>query len=333
MIPETFRALIVDSTSEAHFERRIAVKSIRDLPAGDVLIQVMFSSLNYKDALSATGNRGVTRTYPHTPGIDAAGFVAESSHPACRPGDPVLVTGYDLGMNTSGGFGQYIRVPADWVVKLPENLSLKESMIYGTAGFTASLSVLKLVEHGLTPDSGAILVTGATGGVGSLAVSILSKIGYSVTAATGKTDQNDFLRNLGAKAVISRADITDDSERPLLKARWAGVVDTVGGNILASALKSTIQRAAVTCCGNVASPAFAGTVYPFILRGITLYGIDSASTPMPLRQKIWQKIAGEWKIGELDLLHTEIPMEGLEQAIELMLSGGQRGRVVVSLGD
>jgi acrylyl-CoA reductase (NADPH) len=333
MIPETFRALIVDSTSEAHSERRIAVKSIRELPAGNVLIQVMYSSLNYKDALSATGNRGVTRTYPHTPGIDAAGLVAESFHPAYRPGDPVLVTGYDLGMNTSGGFGQYIRVPGDWVVKLPANLSLKESMIYGTAGFTASLSVLKLVEHGLAPDSGAILVTGATGGVGSLAVSILSKIGYSVTAATGKTDQNDFLRNLGAKAVISRADITDNSERPLLKARWAGVVDTVGGNILASALKSTIQRAAITCCGNVASPAFAATVYPFILRGITLYGIDSASTPMPLRQKIWQKIAGEWKIGQLDLLHAEIPMEGLEQAIERMLSGGQRGRVIVSLGD
>jgi len=333
MIPETFRAMIVHSASETDHERRIAEKFIRDLPAGDVLIQVVYSSLNYKDALSATGNRGVTRTYPHTPGIDAAGIVAESSHPAFLPGEPVLVTGYDLGMNTSGGFGQYVRVPADWVVKLPENLSLKESMIYGTAGFTASLSVLKIVDHGLTPDSGDILVTGATGGVGSLAVSILSKIGYSVTAATGKTDQNDFLRNIGAKAVISRADIADDSKRPLLKAKWAGVVDTVGGNILASALKSTFQRAAVTCCGNVASPTFAATVYPFILRGITLYGIDSASTPMPLRQKIWRKIAGEWKISHLDNLHTEIPLEGLEHAIERMLSGGQHGRVIVRLGD
>ncbi len=331
MIPETFKAMIVYSTSEVHHERRIALKFIRDLPPGDVLIQVKYSSLNYKDALSANGNRGVTRSYPHTPGIDAAGIVAESSHPAFQPGDPVLVTGYDLGMNTSGGFGQYVRVPADWVVKLPATLSLKESMVYGTAGFTASLSVLKLVEHGLTPDSGDILVTGATGGVGSLAVAMLSKIGYPVTAATGKTDQNDFLKSLGAKAVISRADITDSSERPLLKARWAGVVDTVGGSILASALKSTIQRAAVTCCGNVASPAFAATVYPFILRGITLYGIDSASTPMPLRQKIWRKIAGEWKIGSLDLLHTEILLEGLEQAIEKMMSGGQRGRTIVNL--
>jgi acrylyl-CoA reductase (NADPH) len=333
MIPETFKALIVHSISEIHHERRIAGKSIRDLPAGDVLIQVMYSSLNYKDALSATGNRGVTRTYPHTPGIDAAGLVAESSHPAFRAGDPVLVTGYDLGMNTSGGFGRYVRVPADWVVKLPENLSLKESMIYGTAGFTASLSVLKIVEHGLTPNSGDILVTGATGGVGCLAVSILSKIGYSITAATGKSDQYDFLRNLGAKAVISRADIEDNSQRPLLKARWAGVVDTVGGNILASTLKSTFQRAAVTCCGNVASPNFAATVYPFILRGITLYGIDSASTPMPLRQKIWQKIAGEWKISHLDFLHTEIPLESLEHAIDQMLSGGQRGRVIVNLAN
>ncbi|MBI5590011.1 MAG: YhdH/YhfP family quinone oxidoreductase [Deltaproteobacteria bacterium] len=333
MIPESFKALVVHSTSETHHERRITEKSIRDLPPGDVLIQVLYSSLNYKDALSASGNRGVTRTYPHTPGIDAAGFVAESAHPAFLPGDPVLVTGYDLGMNTSGGFGRYVRVPADWVVKLPENLSLKESMIYGTAGFTASLSIQKIVEHGLTPDSGDILVTGATGGVGSLAVSILSKIGYSVTAATGKTDQRDFLHNLGAKAVISRADIEDDSNRPLIKARWAGVVDTVGGNILASTLKSTFQRAAVTCCGNVASPAFATTVYPFILRGITLYGIDSASTPMPLRQKIWRKIAGEWKISHLDLLHTEIPLEGLEHAIERMLSGKQRGRVIVNLAN
>jgi acrylyl-CoA reductase (NADPH) len=331
MIPETFKSLIVHSTSEAHHDRRITEKAIRDLPAGDVLIQVMYSSLNYKDALSATGNRGVTRRYPHTPGIDAAGIVAQSAHAAFMPGDQVLVTGYDLGMNTSGGFGQYIRVPADWVVKLPENLSLKESMIYGTAGFTASLSVLKLVDHGLTPDSGDILVTGATGGVGSLAVSILSKIGYPVTAATGKTDQHDFLKKLGAKTVISRADISDDSDRPLLKARWAGVVDTVGGNMLASALKSTFQRAAVTCCGNVASPVFPATVYPFILRGITLYGIDSASTPMPLRQQIWQKIAGEWKIGHLDLLHTQIPLEGLENAIDRMLSGGQHGRVIVSL--
>ncbi len=331
MIPETFKAMIVQATSETRYESRIGEKSIRDLPAGDVLIQVVYSSLNYKDALSATGNRGVTRTYPHTPGIDAAGVVAQSAHPAFLPGDPVLVTGYDLGMNTSGGFGQYVRVPADWVVRLPENLSIKESMIYGTAGFTASLSVLKLIDHGLTPGSGDILVTGATGGVGSMAVSILSKIGYSVTAATGKTDQHDFLRNIGAKAVITRADISDIPDRPLLKARWAGVVDTVGGDILASVIKSTHQRAAVTCCGNVASPAFAATVYPFILRGITLYGIDSASTPMPLRQKIWHKIAGEWKISHLDLLHTEIPLEDLEPAIHRMLSGGQHGRVIVHL--
>ena len=190
MNPEIFKAMIVHSGSQTHVERRIADKSIRDLPAGDVLIHVKYSSLNYKDALSATGNRGVTRVYPHTPGIDAAGVVADSASPGFLPGEPVLVTGYDLGMNTSGGFGQYIRVPADWVVKLPENLSLKESMIYGTAGFTASLSVQKIVDHGLSPESGDILVTGATGGVGSLAVSILSKIGYAVTAATGKTDQN-----------------------------------------------------------------------------------------------------------------------------------------------
>ena len=333
MIPDTFKAMIVHSESAGRHERRIARKAIRDLPPGEVLIQVRYSSLNYKDALSATGNRGVTRSYPHTPGIDAAGIVAESAHPSFQAGDPVLVTGYDLGMNTSGGFGRYIRVPADWVVRLPENLSLKESMIYGTAGFTASLSVQKIVDHGLTPDSGDILVTGATGGVGSLAVSILSKIGYSVTAATGKSDQHEFLKKLGAASVISRAETTDTSDRPLLKARWAGIVDTVGGPVLASVLKSTHQRAAVTTCGNVASAAFSTTVYPFILRGIALYGIDSANTLMPLRRKIWQKIAGEWKIPHFDLLHREITLEGLDAAIERILAGGQCGRVIIRLED
>lgn len=333
MIPDTFKAMIVHSESAGRHERRIARKAIRDLPPGEVLIQVRYSSLNYKDALSATGNRGVTRSYPHTPGIDAAGIVAESTHPSFQAGDPVLVTGYDLGMNTSGGFGRYIRVPADWVVRLPENLSLKESMIYGTAGFTASLSVQKIVDHGLRPDSGDILVTGATGGVGSLAVSILSKIGYSVTAATGKSDRHEFLKKLGAASVISRAETTDTSDRPLLKARWAGIVDTVGGPVLASVLKSTHLRAAVTTCGNVASAAFSTTVYPFILRGIALYGIDSANTLMPLRQKIWQKIAGEWKIPHLDLLHTEISLEGLDSAIERILAGGQCGRVIIRLED
>lgn len=281
--------------------------------------------------MSAKGNRGVTRNYPHTPGIDAAGFVEESSDSRFLTGDSVLVTGYDLGMNTSGGFGQYIRVPAGWVVSLPENLTHKESMTYGTAGFTASLSVLKITEHGLTPDSGDILVTGATGGVGSLAVAILSKIGYSVVGATGKKDKNDYLMELGAKTVVSTADITDHSDRSLLKSRWAGVIDTVGGSILSSALKSTHQHAAVTCCGNVASAELNSTVYPFILRGITLYGVDSANTPMSIRKSVWEKISGDWKISQLNRISTEISLENLDHNVDLMLSGKHHGRTIVNM--
>ncbi len=328
---KNFRAFIVNSSKEGLHERIIAQKSISELPQGDVLIRVAYSSLNYKDALSATGNRGVTRSYPHTPGIDAAGFVEESSDPRFLPGDSVLVTGYDLGMNTSGGFGQYIRVPAGWVVRLPENLSLKESMIYGTAGFTASLSVLKISEHGLVPGSGDILVTGATGGVGSIAVAVLSKIGYSVVGASGKKDKNDYLVELGAKNIVSTSDITDNSDRPLLKSRWAGVIDTVGGCVLSSVIKSTHQHAAVTCCGNVASAEFNSTVYPFILRGITLYGIDSANTPMSIRQNVWGKISGDWKISQLNTISTEIRLEKLDHYIDLMLSGKHHGRIIVNM--
>ncbi|MFZ3048990.1 MAG: YhdH/YhfP family quinone oxidoreductase [Desulfatirhabdiaceae bacterium] len=332
MKPQTFKAMMVRSEKDRPVSREIIRRSIDDLPSGEVVIQVHYSSLNYKDALSASGNRGVTRKYPHTPGIDAAGIVMDSTHAGFLPGEPVLVTGYDLGMNTAGGFGQYIRVPADWIVKLPERLSLKESMVYGTAGFTASLCVFKLtVTHGLKPEDGEILVTGATGGVGSLAVSILAKLGYSVTAASGKPEMREFLTGLGARSIVSREDIQDDTDRPLLKARWVGVVDTVGGVFLAAALKSTQQRAAVTACGNVASPLLNTTVFPFILRGITLYGIDSASTPMELRKAIWEKIASVWKIDGLDRLSHEISLEELDAAINRMLQGKQTGRVVVNL--
>ena len=203
-LPQTFNAMVVTETADKKFVREIKEKKLSDLPAGELLIEVKYSSLNYKDALSATGNKGVTRNYPHTPGIDAAGVVAESALPGFVPGDHVIVTGFDLGMNTSGGFGQYIRVPASWVLNLPEHLSLKESMAYGTAGFTAALAVLRMQQHGLIKSHGEVLVTGATGGVGSVAVSLLAKLGFHVVAATGKTDERDFLLGLGAKEIISR---------------------------------------------------------------------------------------------------------------------------------
>ncbi|MEW6145178.1 MAG: YhdH/YhfP family quinone oxidoreductase [Thermodesulfobacteriota bacterium] len=326
-----FKALVVEETGKDKFQRSIKERSTDELPTGDVLVRVHYSSLNYKDALSATGNRGVTKNYPHTPGIDAGGVVVESGSGDFKPGEEVLVTGYDLGANTPGGYGEYIRVPAGWAVKLPSGLSLRESMIYGTAGFTAALSVYKLEEYGVAPGTGEVLVTGATGGVGSIASGILAKAGYDVVASTGKTDLKQMLLDLGVKEVISREDARDMSGRPLLKARWAGAVDTVGGDTLATAIKSAKQHGVVTCCGNVASADLPINVYPFILRGVALVGIDSAYCPMDIRKKVWAKIAGEWKIGKLDTITTEITLADLDKYIELILRGGQAGRVVVGL--
>jgi acrylyl-CoA reductase (NADPH) len=234
-LPQTFKAMVVSEMTEQKFIREIKQKDLSDLPGGELLIEVKYSSLNYKDSLSASGNKGVTRKYPHTPGIDAAGVVATSSTSRFGAGEQVIVTGFDLGVNSPGGFGQYISVPASWAVKLPPALTLMQSMAYGTAGFTAALCVMRLMAFGLTKDTGEVLVTGATGGVGSVAVGLLSKLGFNVVAATGKTDEREFLTRLGAKAVISREEANDTSGRPLQKGRWAGVVDTVGGNILATA--------------------------------------------------------------------------------------------------
>lgn len=331
MSQRSFKAMVVTELPDNKFVRQISERSVDDLPQGDVLIRVNYSSLNYKDALSATGNKGVTRKYPHTPGIDAAGVVEESTSDAFKPGDEVVVTGYDLGMNTSGGFGQYIRVPAGWVVPRPAGLSLKECMSYGTAGFTAAQCVKKILDSGITPDHGEILVTGSTGGVGSVAVAILAKLGFYVVAVTGKEDQKPFLQHLGATSIMSRAEASDESNRPLLKARWAGVVDTVGGNILSTAIKSTQQHGTITCCGNAASPDLPLTVFPFILRGVALLGVDSANCPMPARLKIWEKLSTEWKLSQLADLVTEISLSELDHHIDLILKGQEKGRVVVNL--
>jgi len=332
MNKKTFKAMVVEEI-DGKFERQIKDKSIDELPGGDLLIRVSYSSLNYKDALSATGNKGVTKNYPHTPGVDASGIVEESSTADFQKGDEVLITGYDLGANTSGGFGQYIRVPASWVVKLPQDLSLKESMIYGTAGFTAALSVFKLEGHGINPESGEILVTGASGGVGSTAVGILAKEGYKVIAVTGKMKESSFLMDLGAKEIMSRDDARDNTGRPLLKGRWAGVIDTVGGDILATALKSTKQHGVITCCGNVASSDLITTVYPFILRGVSLLGVDSAFCSMPTRRQIWQRISRQWKLDRLDLISSEISLEELDNKIDLILQGKLKGRVLINLSE
>jgi acrylyl-CoA reductase (NADPH) len=330
-LPQSFKAMVVRETPENQFVREVKQQSLKNLPPNEVLIEVQYSSLNYKDALSATGNKGVTRNYPHTPGIDAAGIVAASSHPAFEERDEVVVTGFDLGMNTSGGFGRYVRVPAAWVLRLPGNLTLRESMAYGTAGFTAALCVLKLQTHGLTKESGEVLVTGATGGVGSIAVGILAKAGFHVVAATGKTDQNDFLSRLGAEQVISRTETIDDSGKPMLKGRWAGVVDTVGGDILATAIKSTRYGGCVACCGNAMSADLAVSIFPFILRGVSLLGVNSVEPAIGERLLAWQKLAQDWKLDLSGDLVSECSLEELNSKIDEILAGGIRGRVVVNL--
>jgi len=323
-----FKALEV-SEINGEYKREIIEKEIKDLPAGELIVNVKYSSLNYKDALSAAGNKGVTREYPHTPGIDAAGIVVEDQSGTYQKGDEIIVTGYDLGMNTSGGLEEYIRIPADWAVKLPENLTLKESMIYGTAGFTAALSVYKLLAAAV--EGKDILVTGASGGVGSFASAILAKLGYEVTAATGKTEAEAYFNNLGVKNIIDRKELDDDSAKMLLKEKWSGVIDTVGGNLLSTAIKSTRYGGAVTCCGNVASAKLDLNVYPFILRGVSLFGIDSVQCKRGLREEIWQKIASDWKIEQLDDFSNQVILNDLNEQIDKMLAGDSKGRVIVKI--
>jgi putative YhdH/YhfP family quinone oxidoreductase len=331
MSNQTYKCLLVEETEPKNFSRKVTEKSIEDLPDGDLLIKVRFSSLNYKDALSASGNRGVTRNFPHTPGIDAAGEVVECESGDFVAGEEVIVTGYDLGMNTPGGFGQYIRIPSAWALRLPDGLALKESMALGTAGFTAALSVLKLEQGGVTPEDGEILVTGATGGVGSIAVSILAGSGYRVVAVTGKPDQAGFLKSLGAAEIMGREEVLEGSDKPMLKERWAGVVDVVGGDILAAAIKATIYGGVVTCCGLVGSMDLNMNVFPFILRGVSLMGVDSVQVDMELRHQVWGRLASEWKPARLAETAAECTLNELDKKIDQILAGKLKGRTVVDL--
>ncbi|TYP93892.1 putative quinone oxidoreductase, YhdH/YhfP family [Fodinibius salinus] len=330
---DSFKAFVVDEDSEGTISQSVRDWPIDKLPDHEVLVRVHYSSLNYKDALSATGNKGVTKTYPHVPGIDAAGIIESPGDSTFDEGDKVLVTGYDLGQNTFGGFGQYIRVPANWIVPLPDNLSLRDSMIIGTAGFTASIGVHHLRHNNITPDDGSILVTGGTGGVGTMAVSILSALDYKVTAATGKLDQSSFLKNLGAASVIHRDEVQDESSKPLLSSRWAGVIDTVGGIMLDTALRQTQHNGTVACCGNVLGHELHTNVYPFILRGINLAGMDSGNCLMELRKKLWNKLASSWKPQNLESLSHECSLESIQEEITKILEGQQVGRVLVKLPD
>jgi acrylyl-CoA reductase (NADPH) len=325
---ERFRAYRVELDEQGP---RAAVVEVSEahLPQGEVTVRVAYSSLNYKDALSARGRPGVTRHYPHTPGIDAAGLVLESSDARFAPGQPVLVTSYDLGMDTPGGFGELIRVPGDWVVPLPAGLTLRESMILGTAGLTAGLALEALESHGVVPASGAVAVTGASGGVGSLAVALLAARGYEVVASSGTEGAREWLSQLGAAQVIGRRDLAEASERPLLKPAYAGAVDTVGGHTLANLLKSLRYGGAAAACGLVQSAELRVNVFPFILRGVALLGIDSAACPMRLRLEVWRRLAGEWKPRELERFAREVELDELDGAVDEVLAGRTMGRVLV----
>ena len=324
-----FRAFRVEK-NDSGFVRSVIERDVEDLPEGDVLIDVQYSSLNYKDALSATGNPGVTRVFPHTPGIDAAGSVLASTDTRFAEGDAVVVIGFDLGMGTSGGFAERIRVPANWVVKLPEGLTARESMLIGTAGFTAAECVQKLVQAGMTPDSGPILVTGATGGVGSVAVKLLATLGYEVAAVTGKPEQHDWLRSLGASELLTREAAAEGAEKPLLAERWGGVVDTVGGDILFNGVKSLRYGCSLAACGLVAAPQFGASVLPFILRHVNLLGIDSVQLPLPQKTQIWSRLATDWKL-DLSELEETLSLHDLSAAIDRILAGQMVGRGLVDL--
>ena len=339
----------VSEHADGKFTGSVVEKDTASLPEGDVLIRVEYSSLNYKDALSASGNKGVTKNYPHTPGVDAAGTVAESSSAKFAEGALVLVTGHDMGMNTPGGFGQYIRVPAAWVAPCPEGLDLRRAMMLGTAGQTAAMCVERLMHHGIEAvepggagesesgapeaDSSPVLVTGATGGVGILSVALLSHLGYEVIASTGKAEAAPLLKKLGASEVIDRSELSEANPRPLLKGRWAGAVDVVGGETLANVIKSLKYGGAVAACGLVQSPAFQTSVFPFILRGVSLLGVDSAEAPISAKGFYWQQLANEWRIPDehLNALCKEITYKELPAALNELLKGGVTGRYVLNL--
>lgn len=324
-----FKAYVVTENGDS-FDTTIQQRPLNQLPQGDLVIRVSYSSLNYKDVLSAAGNRGVTKQYPHTPGIDAVGQVIHSDSPGFSKGDEVIVTGFDLGMNTAGGFAELIRVPSQWALPLPKGLTPKESMILGTAGLTAALSVDKLSRF-VTPLDGPIGVSGATGGVGSLAVAILNQLGYEVIAISGKKTDEHFLKTLGASAVINRHDFDAPTTKPMLSAYLGGAIDTVGGTILDNFIKLTKAEGAITCCGNAASANLDLTVYPFILRGINLLGIDSQNCPIATRKLLWENLATTWKPVKLLDMYQEIPLDRLQEAMIRMRQGMSRGRTIINL--
>jgi len=331
MSDSSFKALRIESDEEGNFSQTIVERQLADLPDNDLLVAVQYSSLNFKDALSAAGKPGVTRKYPHTPGIDAAGLVIEDKSGSFKPGDKVIVSGYDLGMNTSGGLAQRIRVPASWVIPLPEGLTLVEAMCIGTAGFTAALCVGKLLRMGAKPEDGTVVVSGATGGVGSFSIAILSKLGFSVAALTGKPETSERLKALGATQIIARSELEEVSKKPMLAPQWAHAIDCVGGDILTNILKTLQYGGSAAICGLTASVSFDTTVLPFILRNINLLGVDCVELPLSRKKENWQALAAEFKLADFEAMAEKITLAQAPEYLERILKGQAVGRYVVEI--
>lgn len=329
MTSKPFKAFIVDKTEES-FSAEVKEVSLNDLPSGNVIVKVAYSSVNYKDGLASIPNGKIVTTYPFIPGIDLAGVIVSSDDPRFKEGDEVIATSYEIGVSHFGGYSEYAQIPGDWIVPLPKGLTLKEAMVFGTAGFTAALSVHRLEQNGLTPDQGKVLVTGATGGVGSVAVSILAKRGFEVVASTGKHSEHEYLKQIGAKEVISREEVTGEKIRALDKQLWAGAVDPVGGKTLASVLSKITYGGSVAVSGLTGGTDLPTTVFPFILRGVNLLGIDSVYCPMELRKTIWNRLASDFKPENLlETIKQEITLEELPKSLSSILKGEMRGRTIV----
>ena len=324
---KVYRVHEADKKVSARFEEM----SISELDAGEVVIRVAYSCVNYKDALAVTGAGRVIRRFPCVGGIDLSGTVVESGDARFRKGDAVLATSYDLGVSHDGGFAEYARVPADWIVPMPRGMTLFEAMALGTAGYTAALGVVRMEQNGLKPANGPVVVTGATGGVGSIAIDMLSKLGFAVTALTGKQSETAYLKGLGAKEVMLRSGLDLSKVKPIDKMLWAGAVDNLGGETLSWLMSTMQQSGTIASIGNAASPNFSATVFPFILRGVSLLGIDSGYTPMPLRRDVWQRLATDMKPDHLKDLVRTVPFEEIGGTFDKLIKGQMRGRFVVDM--
>ena len=327
----TFKALLVEETDNKKFTLNIVNRSVSDLPENDLLVNVHYSSLNYKDALSASGNKRVSAHFPHTPGIDAAGVVVRDKSGTFSPGDEVVMFGYDLGMNTPGGLGQMISIPANWAVKRPDNLTLKEAMSYGTGGLTAALCIQKLEKMGARPEDGPVAVTGSTGGVGSISIALLKQLGYSVVAFSGKPEQTAHLKSIGADEVLHRDVLNEVADLPMGKERWAHGIDTLGGDYLSNLLKQIKSGGGVSACGLASSDSFSSTVFPFIIRGVSLLGVDSVYIPLSDKQHIWQRVASDMKLPNLQNLCEEISLEQTPEYLQRFMQAKVVGRYLVNL--